>query len=332
MPSETAPGPREQDVPRLVEPSGRQAQPAQGDERVAAPVGEPRDSRRRSSARRRAARGRRRRRGRARSPSDARAPALGRRAGPRAPPPRRPRRGRASCPAAAASQTASPADEIEAERPGRREVLRAVEPARLLLGVEEVAVPLGPGVVGAVRAHDDRGHVGVRPEGEQASPARRSASNRKRRVLVVERVVVAARQERPHVERHGARSARAAARRHATARSPSATKISCATRVPSGSAKVQRGQGSRSKRGDARRAVGMRDVGAVALRADREAPGRSLDPGVEAVDEHHAPGRRRRRGQQQRVVAPRADPGDRARGEPAEAVGLEPLPRQVAHA
>ena len=36
------PGPLEQDRPRFVEPAGREAEPAQRDERVAAPVGEPR--------------------------------------------------------------------------------------------------------------------------------------------------------------------------------------------------------------------------------------------------------------------------------------------------
>ena len=61
------------------------------------------------------------------------------------------------------------------------------------------------------------------------------------------------------------------------------------------------------ERGEPRDAVGMHDVGRVALGREREAAARGLDPGFEAVDEHHAAGRRRRRGQQQRVIAARAD-------------------------
>ena len=52
---------------------------------------------------------------------------------------------------------------------------------------------------------------------------------------------------------------------------------------------------------------------------------RPLDPGVEAVDQHHTSGRRRGGRQQQRVVAPGADPRRGPRGEASEAVRLQPL-------
>jgi hypothetical protein len=76
---------------------------------------------------------------------------------------------------------------------------------------------------------------------------------------------------------------------------------------------------------DPARAVGMDDRGDVALRREGLVPLADGHPGVEAVHQDDAAGRRRRRRQQERVVAARPHPRDRARGEPAEAVGLEPL-------
>src|SRR5581483_1115356 len=72
-------------------------------------------------------------------------------------------------------------------------------------------------------------------------------------------------------------------------------------------------------------AVGVDDAVAVALRAERELRCVALDPGLHAVHENEAPGRRRRRGEAERVVAPRPDSRHRPAREAAASVGLEPL-------
>jgi hypothetical protein len=63
----------------------------------------------------------------------------------------------------------------------------------------------------------------------------------------------------------------------------------------------------------------------VPLRRQGERAGGRVDPGVESVDQHHPAGRRRRRGQQERVIATRPHTGRRSGRESAEAVWLEPL-------
>ncbi len=72
--------------------------------------------------------------------------------------------------------------------------------------------------------------------------------------------------------------------------------------------------------------VGRHHPGNVALRRQGARAPTRVDRRVAAVDQEHAPGGRPRRRQQQRMVTPRADAGHGARGEAAEAVGLEPLP------
>src|SRR5439155_5822204 len=49
---------------------------------------------------------------------------------------------------------------------------------------------------------------------------------------------------------------------------------------------------------------------------------------AEVVEHHDAAERRRQRGDEQPMIAPRGDAGDRARGVPPEAVGHQPLARQ----
>src|SRR5439155_3257491 len=73
------------------------------------------------------------------------------------------------------------------------------EAAGALLDVREVAVPVGLVGVRAVRARDDRGQPGGRAPDDAI--ARRLGVEAEIRVLVMERVVVAAREERPHRER-----------------------------------------------------------------------------------------------------------------------------------
>src|SRR5207247_5841902 len=76
---------------------------------------------------------------------------------------------------------------------------------------------------------------------------------------------------------------------------------------------------------DALGAVGVNDVRRVALRGEGYRPARGLDPRLKPVHQHDAAGGRGGRGEEERVVAPCADPTRRTRGEAAEAVGLEPL-------
>src|SRR5262245_56925317 len=75
----------------------------------------------------------------------------------------------------------------------------------------------------------------------------------------------------------------------------------------------------------AARPVGVHDTGIVEVRADGKIPGARRDGGVEAVDQHKAPGGRCRRGQEQRVIATRAHAGDGSRRVAAAPVRLEPL-------
>ena len=56
-----------------------------------------------------------------------------------------------------------------------------------------------------------------------------------------------------------------------------------------------------------RRTIGMNDTGVVTLGRERELTVVVLEPGIEAVDEHHAARRRRSRSQEQGVIAPCAD-------------------------
>ena len=64
----------------------------------------------------------------------------------------------------------------------------------------------------------------------------------------------------------------------------------------------------------------------VHVTRQRHAAGRRRRPHLEAVHEHHPAGGRCGGRKQQAVIAPRADAADRAAGETAKAVGLQPLP------
>ena len=156
--------PLQEDGAGVVEPAGGETEAAERDEGVASPVGEPRDSRRRwcGPAPRRDEVGiARRARGASAEPPSARFVS----ASPPAPAPRPPQRASGSMGAPARvgpeDQHRLPALEVEAEDAGRGQVLDVVEAARPLLLVEEAAVPVGIGRVGAVRDRGDRGHRGV---------------------------------------------------------------------------------------------------------------------------------------------------------------------------
>ena len=72
-------------------------------------------------------------------------------------------------------------------------------------------------------------------------------------------------------------------------------------------------------------AVWMEHVRRIALRRERERPAGCIDPRVEAVDQNDPARWWRRRREQQRVISTCPHPGRRPRGEPTEAVGLEPF-------
>ena len=108
-------------------------------------------------------------------------------------------------------------------------------------------------------------------------------------------------------------------RRHASSTLPStrSTMHSCTISSAVRSSNVQRGHGSTRESDEVVDAARVQHVGRVVLRRQRERPRGSSDPRLEAVDEHDALGRRRQRREQQRVVAPRAIPGDGAGREAA---------------
>src|SRR5262249_11345185 len=76
---------------------------------------------------------------------------------------------------------------------------------------------------------------------------------------------------------------------------------------------------------DALRAIGLYDVGRIALRGERAWAAGRLEPRLAAVHEHDASRRRCRRGQEKRVIAARPDPAHGSRCEAAEPVRLEPF-------
>ena len=69
----------------------------------------------------------------------------------------------------------------------------------------------------------------------------------------------------------------------------------------------------------------MNDLREVALGRNGKLSFICLHPRVEPIDEHHSPGRRGGRSQEQGMIAPRANATDRATGKSPEAIGFEPL-------
>src|SRR4029453_17087565 len=76
---------------------------------------------------------------------------------------------------------------------------------------------------------------------------------------------------------------------------------------------------------DARSAVRMNYIGAIALRGNRKSTARRFHPCVKAVRQDHSSRWRRRCRQQQRVITTAANPRDRSAGESAETIRLEPF-------
>ena len=185
------PGPFDQDLPGLLQTSGRQAQAPQGDERVASPLGEPGIS---GDDRLPAAPaddvvlgGARERRGEAQTAAFLHGPKMpGERQGALLALGRLRRE----------QHHGLSARELKTEDAGRGQVLDRVESSSALLGIEEVAVPERLVRVRPVGGHADRWHASIgNPHPAIASPVGLEAEGR---VLVVEGVVIAAREEEPN--------------------------------------------------------------------------------------------------------------------------------------
>src|ERR1041385_4818206 len=119
------------------------------------------------------------------------------------------------------------------------------------------------------------------------------------------------------------RGAFRALQRSATTAAPRGTKSSEVTSRPPASRWVQVGHGSAAK---------LTEAGGGSLRGEEFAGGRcvaaeagALEPGVVAAHQGHPAGGRRCRREQEGVVAPGARAGNRAGGEAAEPVGLQPF-------
>jgi hypothetical protein len=178
-------------------------------------------------------------------------------------------------------------------------------------------------LVFAVREQLDRWHSGVRREDESLAVAcaRRELE---RRVLVVQRVMVAAGEQGPHAQLDavGGSHEPPAGERHRRSVSHQDLVLEL---EPIADPVAPGGPGLGRERRDPGRSVRVHDVGRVALTRERDVTARGLQPDFEPVHQHLAPGGRRRRGEQQRVIAAGPAAADGAGGEPAEAVGLEPL-------
>ena len=302
MPRSTAPAHSRRIARAIVAPAARQAQPAQRDERVAAPVGEPRiagDDRAAGAARDEV------RVGRAVEPGAcaSRRTRSSHRSRPIAERERRPGRSNVNMPGDARSSSQSSPRAASA-----REI--------------EVAVPLGRVIVVTRVAAHDRGHAVVRPPRHRVAArlGRRTGSARSRDASRGSRAAraAAAPTAAPARPRPLHRSVRARRARHAPTSSH-------AIRVPSGNSHSQRGHGCAVERRQALRTVGIDDVAAIAMRRQREPARRRLDEHLEIGDEHHARVGRPRRREQHRVIAARADAVGGAHREAAQAVGLEPF-------
>ena len=145
--------------------------------------------------------------------------------------------------------SASPTERSNLKTPGAARSSIAVEPAFLFHAVEELPVPAR---ANASRCPLDQTWIGGTPRyGRHVNAPRVPVGFEPEcRVLVVQGVVVAARQHQPDVEHHGRRGRLAwpvgLSRRHvtATAARPRGTKTSWTTVEPSGNVNVHCGHGS----------------------------------------------------------------------------------------
>ena len=225
------------------------------------------------------------------------------------------------------------------ENAGRRQVLDEVEAALALTIVLEIAEPDRLLAVAAVgRDRRDRRDAGIGPP--EHARAGDFGCEREARVLVVQGVIVAAREQRPHAEpgrlvgRVGGRGPNPVRtdqrpRQHPPAHDHVAAAMAgdhlLADLDPVLGPEDPQRPGLSTELHDPRLAVRIDHVRGVALGAEGEAAARGLQPDLEPVDQHDPARGRRGRRQQQRVVAARAGAAHGAGGKAAKAIGLEPF-------
>ena len=151
-----------------------------------------------------------------------------------------------------------------------------------------------------------------------------------RGVLVVQRVVVARREQRPHVQARRAAAGELRPAQHDARRARRDDELArdraCRRAGATPSAATARTANAASRVAPS----GWTHVAAVACDDSANRPAARLDVDLDVGDEHHAAVGRLRRDEQQRVVAARADAVGGAHREAAEPVGLEPLASGVA--
>ncbi len=235
---------------------------------------------------------------------------------PRAPRPLRPAKAvealdRASSPAGApsapSSSTASPWRQIPAEHARRRKILgrrRAHAPAPPHTGsCDTTTAPRG--------SRRWRAPAPSARRRKAATPTCCSDVTRlepEAGVLVVQRMRVAPRQEGAHRQRQRRVVPPGHRQRSATSARRCGTNSSCSIRRAVGQAVGPRRPRLVGERLQRRTMLRREHARPVALAGEELGFGAVLDPGIQPVDQHHAAGRRRRSGEQQRVVPPGAHP------------------------
>jgi hypothetical protein len=212
--------------------------------------------------------------------------------------------------------------EVPGPLAGSGQVLDVVEAARALLFVQEPAVPLRVVAVGAVAGHHHRGDPGIGLPAQPGLGVR--GQEPEGRVLVMQRVHVAAGEERTHRQPRGL-----------ALQQPPGDHDG---RLPSrheqllldGGAVVQpplpgRPGLRREAVQTAPAGIRMGDSGPIPLTAERVRPRGRGDGRIEAVHQHEPGGGGTRGRQQDGVIATGAEATHGPAGEAAQAVGFQPL-------
>src|SRR2546425_1684566 len=206
-----------------------------------------------------------------------------------------------------------------AKGPRSGEILAVIEATGLFFLVEKVAIPVGLVGIGAIRKGNDPGDVGI---GMPDAPAiLYFGVEAERGILVVERVVVTAREERSECECDtDARFTQPPGQGHdgSLVAGEDLVLDACAVLEQETPARPWLGR----ERLDPPRAIGMHDIGRVELGGKGERACWRVHPSVKPVDEYEAAGRWCDRGEQQRVVAPGSHAADRTRGKSAESISF----------
>ena len=212
--------------------------------------------------------------------------------------------------------------EIEAKQARRGLILDTVKAARSLLAVEEVTVPFRRLHVFAIGQRDDPRQIAIRLPGNVAIDD--VTGEIERVVAPMQRMIIAAGQQRPHHQPAGRVVTGATPAEDCLGAVAADQNLLCEPRREAPCRPRRRRKGR-----DAEISLGMNDVRRVTLSREGNDAVRPLQPGLDAVDHDNAAGRWRDRRQQQRVVATRSLAARGTRGKAAKAVGLQPLGLQI---